>query len=154
MCLGCCLLRRLLLWAEALLWGSPRRVLGPFFLSLSCTANCKCQRRGLTCDSKVLRPKKLLLSAKGKSCTEFYRWEESERQAPLSLTVIRRGVLSARTQRNKALCLSYLGLECGKASLHLRQLGASSQLKLPLRFGVYKSGVSFGFIDPGHGTKQ
>lgn len=32
-----------------------------------------------------------------------------EAGAPLSLTVIRRGVLSAHTQRNKALSLSYLG---------------------------------------------
>lgn len=74
-----------------------------------------------------------------------------EAGAPLGLTVIRRG----SKEQSTPVFPTWAGLECGKASsLHLHQLGASSQLKLPLRFEIYKSGVSFGFIDPGHGTKQ
>lgn len=153
--MGCCLLPRLLLWAGALLWGSPQRALGPFFLSLSCAANCKCQRRGLTCDAKVLRPKKPLLLAKCALSSKDGRSQRG-RGSPQPHSHQMWCFLSARTPKEQSTPVfpAWAGLECGKASLHLHQLGASSQLKLPLRFGVYKSGVSFGFIDPSHGTKQ
>lgn len=124
----------------------------------SCAVLCcelQVPARGLTCDAKVLRPKKPLLLAKCALSSTDGRSQGG--RGSLSLIVIRWCFLSARAPKEQSTPVfpAWAGLECRKASsLHLHQLGASSQLKLPLRFGVYKSGVSFGFIDPGHGTKQ
>lgn len=93
-------------------------------------------------------------------CTELYRGRGRRRGSPLPQSSD--SALSApvgspcphfREQSTRAFP-SWAGLECGSPCLTLSAVGQLSAQIASEVWGIQISGVSFGFIDPGHGPEN